>query len=189
MRFCCHVFNLEQTFESLILKRSTKVDRKQFPSRVSQVSIFLHFTHRWLLRKQLHVSFSVCTFGATYFCSTDLSMVCNPQNRLIPFVSPFENDFPVVPVYGTSQVALVVKNPARQWRRQRDMSSNPGSGRFPGGGHGNSLQDSCLENPMDRGAWRAMVHRVAKIQTRLNRLSMHISLYPSKKRKNTGSES
>lgn len=94
MTFCCHVFNIEQTFESLILKRSTNLDRKQFPSRVSQVSIFLHFTHRWLLRKQLHVSFSVCTFGATYFCSTDLSMVCNPQNRLIPFVSPFENDFP-----------------------------------------------------------------------------------------------
>jgi len=131
MTFCCHVFNLEQTFESLILKRSTKVDRKQFPSRVSQVSIFLHFTHRWLLREQLHVSFSVCTFGATYFCSTDLSMVCNPQNRLIPFVSPFENDFPVVPVYGTSQVALVVKNPSRQWRRHKRYGFQSRVGKIP----------------------------------------------------------
>ena len=40
-----------------------------------------------------------------------------------------------------------------------------GSGRSPGGGHGNSLQYSCLENPMDRGAWRATVHEVTKSQT------------------------
>ena len=47
-----------------------------------------------------------------------------------------------------------------------DTGSIPGSGRSPGGGHGNPLQYSCLENtPMDRGAWRAMVHRVAKSQT------------------------
>ena len=50
----------------------------------------------------------------------------------------------------------------------RDLSSIPGSGRSPGGGHGNPLQYSCLENPMDRGAWRATVHRVAKSQTRLS---------------------
>ena len=46
-------------------------------------------------------------------------------------------------------------------------------GRSPGGGHGNPLQYSCLENPMDRGAWWSTVHRVAKSQTRLKRLSMH----------------
>ena len=45
----------------------------------------------------------------------------------------------------------------------------PGSGRSPGEGNGTSLQYSCLENPMDRGAWRATVHRVAKSQTRLKR--------------------
>ena len=48
----------------------------------------------------------------------------------------------------------------------RDMGSIPGSGRSLGGGHGNQLQYSCLENPMDRGAWWATVHRVAKNQTR-----------------------
>ena len=42
------------------------------------------------------------------------------------------------------------------------MGSIPGSGRSLVGGHGNSLQYSCLENPMERGAWRAIVHRVAK---------------------------
>ena len=43
-----------------------------------------------------------------------------------------------------------------------DSGSIPGSGRFPEGGHGNPLQYSCLENSMDRRAWQAIVHRVAK---------------------------
>ena len=47
-------------------------------------------------------------------------------------------------------------------------SSIPGSGRSPGGGHGNPLQYSCLKNPMDRGAWQATVHGVPKSQTRLS---------------------
>ena len=49
------------------------------------------------------------------------------------------------------------------------MGSIPGSGRSPGEGNGNRLQYSCLENPMERGAWRAIIHRVAKSQTRLKR--------------------
>ena len=55
----------------------------------------------------------------------------------------------------------------------RDVGSIPGLGRSPGGGHGNSLQYSCLENPMDRGAWWATVHGAAQSQTRLKQLSMH----------------
>ena len=43
-----------------------------------------------------------------------------------------------------------------------DVGLIPGLGRFPGGGHGNPLQYSCLENPMDRGAWQATVHVVAE---------------------------
>ena len=46
--------------------------------------------------------------------------------------------------------------------------SIPGLGRSPGGGNGNSLQYSCLENPMDRGAWRATVHGIAKSQAQLS---------------------
>ena len=49
-----------------------------------------------------------------------------------------------------------------------DLGSIPGSGRSPGEGNGNPLQYSCLENPMDGGAWWATVHRVAKSQTRLS---------------------
>ena len=60
-----------------------------------------------------------------------------------------------------SQVVLVVKNPGNAGD-VRDVGSIPGLGRFPGGGHSNSHQYSCLENPRDRGAWQATVHRLAK---------------------------
>ena len=49
-----------------------------------------------------------------------------------------------------------------------DLGSFPGSGRTPGGGNGNPLQYSCLENSMDKGAWWATVHGVAKSWTGLN---------------------
>ena len=60
---------------------------------------------------------------------------------------------------------LVVKNPPANAGDIRDVDSIPGSGRSPGEGNGNPLQYSCLGNPMDRGAWQATVHRVAKTQT------------------------
>ena len=56
---------------------------------------------------------------------------------------------------GPSQVVLVVKKPPANAGVVRDGGSIPGWGRSPGGAHGNPLQCSCLENPMDRGAWRA----------------------------------
>ena len=56
-----------------------------------------------------------------------------------------------------SQVALVVKKPPANAGDLRDACSTPGSGRSPGGGHGNPLQYSCLEKTTDRGAWRATV--------------------------------
>ena len=66
-----------------------------------------------------------------------------------------------------------VKNSPANAGAAGDPGSIPGWGRSPGGGHGNTLQYSCLENLMDRGAWRATVHRVAKSRTWLKRLSMH----------------
>ena len=56
----------------------------------------------------------------------------------------------------------VVKNQPGNAGDIRDMGSIPGSGRSPGGGHGNPLQYSCLENPMNRGAWTATVHGITK---------------------------
>ena len=64
-----------------------------------------------------------------------------------------------------SQVALVVKNSLANAGDIRDTSSISGSGRFPGGGHGNPLQYSCLKTPMDREAWLATVHGAAKSRT------------------------
>ena len=66
---------------------------------------------------------------------------------------------------GASQVALVIKKLPANAGDIRDVGSTPGMGRSFGGGHGNPLQYSCLENPMDRGAWQATVHGVAKSQT------------------------
>ena len=63
--------------------------------------------------------------------------------------------------------ASVINNPSTNAGVARDMGLIPGSGRSPGEGNGNSLQYSCLESPMDRGAWQAMIHGAAKSWTRL----------------------
>ena len=65
------------------------------------------------------------------------------------------------------QASQVVENLLANPRDVRDVGLIPGSRRSPGGRHGNSLQYSCLENQMDRGAWQATVHRVTKSWTRL----------------------
>ena len=62
-------------------------------------------------------------------------------------------------------VVLVIKNMLANAGDLRDTGSIPGLGRFPGGGHSNPLQYSCLENPLDRGAWWATVHGVAELNT------------------------
>ena len=72
---------------------------------------------------------------------------------------------------GGCQVALVVKNPPANAGDVRDACSIPGLGRSPGGGLGNPVQYSYLKNPMDRGAWQAVVLGVEKSWTRLKRLS------------------
>ena len=77
----------------------------------------------------------------------------------------------VVQKEGASRVALVLKNPPAKSREVRNTGSIPGSGRSPGGGHGNPLQYSCLENSRGRGAWQATVHRVTKSWTGPKQLS------------------
>ena len=71
-------------------------------------------------------------------------------------------------------MALVETNLPANAGDVRDAGSIPGWGRSAGGGHGNPLQYACLENPMDRGAWRAKVHRVTKTQTQQKRFSTHV---------------
>ena len=64
-------------------------------------------------------------------------------------------------------MALVVKKPPANAGDIRDARTTPGLGRSSGGGYGNEFQYSCLENPMDRGAWQAIVQMVTKSQKRL----------------------
>ena len=72
-----------------------------------------------------------------------------------------------------SQVELVVKNSPANAGNIRNVGLISESGRSPEEGHGNSIQYSCLGNPMDRGAWQVIVHRVTKSQTQLKRLCTH----------------
>ena len=72
-----------------------------------------------------------------------------------------------------SQVVLVVKTPPANAGDVRFECSIPELGRSPGGEYSIPLQYSCLENPMDRGSWRAAVHGLAESQTQLQQLSTH----------------
>ena len=79
-------------------------------------------------------------------------------------------------VYAVSyQVALVVKNLPGNAGEVRHVGSIPELGGSPGEGYGNPLQSSCLKNHMDRGAWWATVHGVAKSQTRLKLLNTYLA--------------
>ena len=90
-------------------------------------------------------------------------------------------------IFWTSQVMVMVKSlPANAGDVLIDLCSIPRMGRSPGGGHGKPLQYSCMENPIDRGAWHAIVHGITKSRTWLKQLStehtwMYFNLYLSKK--------
>ena len=81
------------------------------------------------------------------------------QLELVPLIYGVQGQ------YWASQVALVVKNLPANAGDVRDMGSISGLGRSPEGGNGTPLQYSCLGNPMDRGAWRGMAHRVVGSDT------------------------
>ena len=128
---------------------------------------------------KLHVSPFVS--GSLYSISLTLVIDSVTQSCLTP-CDPMDCSTPGFPVHhqlpelAQTHVRILtytpmVKNLPANARDIRDMGSIPGSGRSPGGRHGNPLQCSCLENPMDRGAWWDAVHRVTKSWTGLKRLS------------------
>ena len=89
----------------------------------------------------------------------------------------------LTPIVFWTSGAFLIRTRVLQWLSGKEFTSNAGDtgdvglipalGRSPGRGHGNPLQYSCLENPMNRGAWRATVQGAAKSQTRLKQLSTH----------------
>ena len=89
----------------------------------------------------------------------------------LPLVRTF-----ILPYLKSSQVVLVVKSRLSLQENIRDVGLIPALGRSTGDGHGNPVQYSCLENPMDRGVWQAAVHRAIKSWTLLKGLSMHEDL-------------
>ena len=114
----------------------------------------------------------------TLFCKHVFSSVGSPSRSEITrcvfsFIRNSQFSTVVIPAQA-SQVVLVVKNnQCGSAGDIRDTGSIPGLGRSPGGEHGDLLQYSCLENPMDRGAWQATVHGVAKSWTWLKQLNTH----------------
>ena len=86
-----------------------------------------------------------------------------PQDSTLPSSDKAKN-YQLLPYSWASQVVVVVKNPLANAGDLRDTGLLPGLGRCPGGGHGNPLQCSCLEKPMDR-AWWATIHGVAELDT------------------------
>ena len=108
-------------------------------------------------------------WGLTFKSLIHFEFIFVHSVRIIQF-DVFTCNYPVFPA--SSQVALVVKNPPANAADVRETGSILESGRSPGGEHGNLFQYSYLENPMDRGAWPSKVHRVAKSQTPMKRLTM-----------------
>ena len=137
-----------------------------FPWRQDSVS-FHHLLSSTVNQLTFHVS-------ATFILSGQVKSAppsSSPQYCFLPESEPNTSVRPYTwePLCSIScglfQVVLVVKNLPAKAGDVRETGLIPGSGRSPGEAHGNPLQYSCLENLMDRGDWRAMVHGVTKSQT------------------------
>ena len=107
---------------------------------------------------------------------TYLQIPMTSQSHKHYHLNTYQNSYSTIytntKIYKHTPQVLVVKNLPANEGDVRDTGLIPGSERSPGRGHGNPLQYPCLQKPIDRGTWRATVHRVAQ-KTRLNRLSMH----------------
>ena len=105
-------------------------------------------------------------------------MVSDKKPAVVPvyIVSLFLHFYWNIVDLQASQVVLVVKNLPANAGYAANPGLIPGWGRSPGGERSNLLQYSCLENPMDRGAWGAVVLGAAKIRTRLKQLSTHVGI-------------
>ena len=140
------------------------------------VGFLFHYTDLFIcLCSHIGHSFNSCSFTGGYSILKDevspLPLLQNSPGNFCKFsflFFPFSFLTWTASAQWASHVAQWVKNQPANARDETDAGLILGSGRSPGGGNGNPLQDSCLENPMDRGAWRATVHGVTKSQTWLS---------------------
>ena len=110
-----------------------------------------------VLEREILVIINAITLGFLLnftLCHWFLNLASGPETSALPV------NFLETQIW---EVALVVKNLPPNPEDIRDVSSIPGSGRSPGGGHGNPLLYACLENPMDRGAWQAIVYESQRV--------------------------
>ena len=140
------------------------------PSLVQRLRFFFS-CHFWLLNSDTLPNGRIWLFGFSsyFFNHSSLGMRCT--SKRVGCQSCAQMGFLIL-FTGASQVVLVVKNsPANAGAMQGWILE---WGKFPEGEHGNPPQYSCLENPMDRGAWQATVYRITKSQTWLKQLNMHV---------------
>ena len=111
-----------------------------------------------------HIEFAICSFKKYAYQNNNIYFlqVTKEYTQNFPYAEHRGCGWQDKNLTSASQVALVVKIPPANAGYVKDTNSIPRLGRFPGGGHGNRLQYSCLENPMDRGAWWATVHRITE---------------------------
>ena len=109
-------------------------------------------------------------YSCQYFSSPKMCKEHKETAKIVQSISAFQ---PTPEILGSALLTFgagywVAGDFPRHPRLFNSMRSTPGLGRSPGGGNGNPLQHSCLENPMDRGAWWATVHVVTKSWTQLS---------------------
>ena len=139
----------------------------RYMSKVPCVCICIYSTWSYLVVQNRDFERWLSGFESWSWCSPAGCLQANHFNS-VSFRFLYDRVSPTVFPGGTS-----AKEPACSARDERVVALIPGSRRSLGRGHGNSLQYFCLENPMDRGAWWATVHMVAKGQTCLWWLSTH----------------
>ena len=123
----------------------------------------LHLLHSWLTK-----SSNVEVRSISHHCGSKVIFHLLPE--LLALFSPFHNWLSVLLPKGLPWWLSGKESTCKVG----DVGSIPGLGRAPGGGNGNPVQHSCLENPLDRGAWWATVYKVAKSWSRLKQLSTHV---------------
>ena len=132
-----------------------------------------HLHHLWIQEPFLELQ-SPSTAGKAFFCCFRIHCVSLALLSLEKGTAThssilwLSNSHTHIHGVTASHVALMVENPPAKAGDIGDTGSIPGSGGSPGEGNGTSFQYSCLENPMDKGAWRATVSGATKSQTRLS---------------------
>ena len=141
----------------------------------TQNSVLKRWLFNWLLSSVS--SFSCLSPGSSHiflpeFLDTFISSLTHPyvHHPSIYSVTSLHSCYEPI---RASQLVLVIKNLPANAGDRKDAGSIPGLGGSSGVGHGNPLQYSCLENPMDREVWQAIVHSVTKSRTQLKQLSVH----------------